>query len=101
MISQSELEPISTPTIGAACIWAVWTSLILRTSLFSQASGEFLPGQALERFLVLLASPGDDLVRQLRRRRLFLPWLGFQPVTDELLVERRGVRAHLVLVCRP
>src|SRR5258706_14300283 len=104
MVSQSELEPISTPTIGAACWCAVWTSLIVRTSFIwraSRNSGELLPGQAFERFLILLARPRDDIVRQLRRRRLFLPRLGFEPVAHELLVERRRVRADLVFIRPP
>src|SRR6185436_9603245 len=60
-----------------------------------------LRSQKPERFFVFLAGPAQHVDRQRRRRRLLVPSLRFEPVADELLVERRWIGAHSILVARP
>src|SRR5438445_12645450 len=57
--------------------------------------------QPVEGFLVLRGRARDHIVRQRRRRAGLVPRLSFEPVADELLVERRRRYARLVRVLRP
>ena len=53
------------------------------------------------RFDVLFARANNHIVGQCRRRAVFVPGGRFQPVADELLVERRLALARTVLIGRP
>src|SRR3546814_19893664 len=57
--------------------------------------------QPVERLAVLGGGFLQHVLRQARRRRSLVPGLGFQPVTHELLVERRRADACAVAVGRP
>src|SRR5437870_250445 len=50
---------------------------------------------------IFLSSPRDNLGRQLRGGRRFVPARRLQPVADELLVIRRWIRAGRVLIGGP
>src|SRR5450830_1122123 len=88
--SQSDEEPMTTPTIGAGAVLSLM-------SVFQRGAG-----QALQRFAVLGAGFFDDFRRQCRSRRRLLPAVdGFQIVAHELLVERWWRDPDLVAVGWP
>src|SRR5690349_9126872 len=60
-----------------------------------------LAGYLLVSLQIFLAGALDDLRRQLGRRAIFVPAGLFQPVADELLVERRRAGPRTILVDRP
>src|SRR6476661_817218 len=95
--SQSEEEPITTPTSGVAAGASAVMSFLVLFSVF-----EFFAGQAFQRLAVLGAGFFDDIGRQRRRGRRLLPILhGFQVIPHKLLVEGWRRTAGLVRVGRP
>src|SRR6266542_5122250 len=62
---------------------------------------QVLARQSFVGFDVLVARPGDDLVREPGCGRRFVPIQGFEVIAEELFVEARLAAARLVLVGRP
>ena len=63
--------------------------------------GERLPREPLIGLDIFLPRLGNDIGRQGRRGAVLIPRRAFQPIPDELLVERRLASPGLVLVGRP
>src|SRR5450830_57814 len=85
--SQSDDDPMTTPTIGACALFSLMSVL------------QRIAGQTFQRLAVFGAGFFNHLSRQCRRWRRLLPTRnGFQIVTHELLVKRWRRDANLVAV---
>src|SRR5690606_14641562 len=103
MTSQSLEEPMMMPTTGAALSCAaleVSRDISFKTPY--ESAWILLSGlQAHQHFLVLGSRLFQHGCWRTRCRRCLVPVLRFEPVANELLVERRRVLALFVLIRRP